>query len=218
LKLQIQGAIGDGSLQVDSATHARIDGRLNRLIHLAQQLLSMAREDAAREAAIAPMSLRSVCEARISDFSLIAEAKSIDLGLEIEHANDDHDAFMTLGDAHALAVLINNLLDNAIRHTPAGGRVDLILRREGEGIALTVIDTGAGIAEEEIERVCDRFYRCAGTPGQGSGLGLAIALRVAERHHAVFEVKNRGDVSGLSVSVRGLRAVKQTVRQELAKL
>ncbi len=64
LKLQIQGAIGDGSLQVDHATLAKIDGRLNRLIHLAQQLLSMAREDAAREAAIAPMSLRSICEAR----------------------------------------------------------------------------------------------------------------------------------------------------------
>ncbi|WP_321799485.1 ATP-binding protein [Caballeronia sp. J97] len=207
LKLQIQGAIGDGSLQVDGATLAKIDGRLNRLIHLAQQLLSMAREDAAREAAIAPMSLRMLCESRVSDFSLLAEARSIDLGLELEHARDDHDAFVVMGDTHALAVLVNNLLDNAIRHTPHGGRVDVTLRRETEGIALTVLDSGPGIPDSEIERVCDRFYRCIGTTGHGSGLGLAIALRVAQRHHATLEIMNRDDASGLVVSVRGLRAV-----------
>jgi two-component system, OmpR family, sensor kinase len=207
LKLQIQGAIGDGSLRVDDLTLARIDGRLNRLIHLAQQLLSMAREDAAREAAIAPMSLRAVCEARVGDFSLLAEAKAIDLGLELELTQGDGDAFTIHGDRHAFAVLVNNLLDNAIRHTPVGGRVDVTLRRDIDGIALTVLDSGTGIAESEIERVCDRFYRCVGTPGQGSGLGLAIALRVAERHQARLEVKNRQDASGLMVAVRGLRAV-----------
>ncbi|SAK68772.1 sensor kinase [Caballeronia hypogeia] len=207
LKLQIQGAIGDGSLKVDGATLAKIDGRLNRLIHLSQQLLSMAREDAAQEAAIAPMSLRMLCEQRVGDFSLLAEAKSIDLGLELEHALGDRDAFTIMGDAHALAVLINNLLDNAIRHTPRGGRVDVSLRREDNGIALTVLDSGAGIPESEIERVCDRFYRCIGTAGHGSGLGLAIAQRVAQRHHAMLEVKNRVNASGLSVSVRGLRTI-----------
>jgi two-component system, OmpR family, sensor kinase len=212
LKLQIQGAIGDGSLRVDHATVAKIDGRLNRLIHLAQQLLSMAREDAAREAAIAPMSLRKVCEARVGDFSLLAEAKSIDLGLELEHAQGEHDAFTISGDIHAFAVLINNLLDNAIRHTPSGGRVDVTLSRDADGIALTVLDSGTGIAESEIERVCDRFYRCVGTPGQGSGLGLAIALRIAQRHHATLVVQNRAGASGLSVAVRGLRAVTAETR------
>ncbi|BCQ26087.1 two-component sensor histidine kinase [Caballeronia sp. NK8] len=212
LKLQIQGATGDGSLQVDAATLAKIDGRLNRLIHLAQQLLSMAREDAAREAAILPMSLRTLCEVRVGDFSLLAEARSIDLGLELEQALDDHDAFTIMGDTHALAVLVNNLLDNAIRHTPHGGRVDVMLRRDTEGISLTVLDSGTGIPESEIDRVCDRFYRCAGTTGHGSGLGLAIALRIAQRHHATLEVRNRIGVSGLVVAVHGLRAVAATVR------
>lgn len=207
LKLQIQGAISDGSLKVDEATVGKIDGRLNRLIHLAQQLLSMAREDAAREAAIAPMSLRTLCETRVSDFSLIAEAKSIDLGLELEDARSEDDAFAILGDTHALAVLLNNLLDNAIRHTPPGGRVDVTLRRESNGIALTVLDTGPGIPPDEIERACDRFYRGAGTHGQGSGLGLAIASRVAQRHLAVLTVENRAGAGGLAVSVRGLRGV-----------
>ena len=214
LKLQIQGAIGEGSLQVDAATLAKIDGRLNRLIHLAQQLLSMAREDAAREVAIAPMSLRTLCEIRVSDFSLLAEARQIDLGLELEDAQGEDDAFTIMGDMHALAVLVNNLIDNAIRHTPHGGRVDVTLRREANGIALTVIDSGPGIPESEIDRVCDRFYRCVGASGsgQGSGLGLAIALRVAQRHHATLDVSNRKDGSGLIVAVRGLRAVVAQVR------
>ncbi|SAK71003.1 sensor kinase [Caballeronia calidae] len=212
LKLQIQAAIGDGSLKVDAVTLAKIDGRLNRLIHLAQQLLSMAREDAAREAAIGPMSLRTLCEIRVSDFSLLAEARSIDLGLELEEALDDHDAFTIMGDMHALAVLVNNLLENAIRHTPPGGRVDVMLRRETDGIALTVLDSGTGIPESEIDRVCDRFYRCVGTTGHGSGLGLAIALRVAQRHHATLDIRNRAGASGLSVSVHGLRALASPAR------
>jgi len=213
LKLQIQGAIGDGSLKVDDVTVAKIDGRLNRLIHLSQQLLSMAREDAAREAAIAPMSLRTLCETRVSDFSLIAEAKSIDLGLELEQPRHEHDAFAILGDTHALAVLVNNLLENAIRYTPRGGRVDVTLRREAECISLTVLDTGPGIPESEIERVCDRFYRCVGTQGQGSGLGLAIALRVAQRHQATFAVENREGQSGLAVSMRGFRTVEMKAQE-----
>ncbi len=120
---------------------------------------------------------------------------------------DEHDAFTILCDAHAFAVLINNLLDNAIRHTPTGGRVDVTLRRDHDGIALTVLNSGTGIPASEVDRVCDSFYRCVDTPGQGSGLGLAIALRVAQRHYATLEVKNREDASGLRVSVRGLLAV-----------
>ncbi|MDR5757151.1 ATP-binding protein [Caballeronia sp. LZ035] len=205
LKLQIQGATSDGSMQVDPLTRQKIEGRLNRVIHLAQQLLSMAREDAAREAAMAPMSLRNLCEERVGDYSLLAEAKSLDLGLEVDQARGERDEFMIHGDVHALGVLLNNLLDNAVRHTPAGGRVDVILRREPRGLALTVLDTGSGIPTDEIARVCDRFYRISGTAGHGSGLGLAIASRVARRHHATLVVANRSDVTGLSVSVQGLR-------------
>jgi two-component system OmpR family sensor kinase len=103
-------------------------------------------------------------------------------------------------------VLLNNLLDNAIRHTPPGGRVDVTLRREERGVALAVLDDGPGIPEGEIERVCDRFYRGAGAQGQGSGLGLAIASRIARRHRAAFSVANRSGARGLAVWTHGLRS------------
>jgi signal transduction histidine kinase len=110
------------------------------------------------------------------------------------------------GEARGVARILTNLLDNAIRHTPQGGRVDVTLRRDKGGIALAVLDDGPGIAAEEIERVCDRFYRGAGAQGQGSGLGLAIASHIARRHRAAFSVANRASGKGLAVSASGLRA------------
>ncbi|SAL09502.1 ATP-binding protein [Caballeronia telluris] len=206
LKLQMQAAVRDGSLAGSGDTLARIEGRLNRIIHLAQQLLTMAREDAERETSMKPVSLRRLCELCVGDFSMLAETKAIDLGLELEQASDPADDYRVIGDAHALAVLLNNLLDNAIRHTPRGGRVDVTLRREESGIALAVLDDGPGIPAEEIERVCDRFYRGAGAQGQGSGLGLAIASRIARRHRAVLSVGNRSGARGLAVWMHGLRS------------
>ncbi|SAK82551.1 sensor kinase [Caballeronia arationis] len=206
LKLQMQAAVRDGSLAGSGDTLARIEGRLNRIIHLAQQLLTMAREDAERETSMKPVSLRRLCELCVGDFSMLAETKAIDLGLELEHATGPADNYMVIGDAHALAVLLNNLLDNAIRHTPRGGRVDVTLRREESGVALAVLDDGPGIPEEEIGRVCDRFYRGASAQGQGSGLGLAIASRIARRHRAAFSVANRSGARGLAVWTHGLRS------------
>lgn len=205
LKLQLQAAERDGSLKGEGATLARIEERLNRIIRLVQQLLALAREDAEPATSFARVPLRRLAEQAVSDFSLIAEAKSIDLGLELATPAVDDGAFDAYGDANGLSVLLNNLLDNAIRHTPAGGRVDLVLRRDGEQLGFEVSDTGPGIPEAELARVCDRFYRGAETQGEGSGLGLAIASRIASRHGARLSLSNHADGSGLTVAVAGLR-------------
>jgi two-component system OmpR family sensor kinase len=205
LKLQIQAAVRDGSLHGSHDTLARLEGRLNRIIHLAHQLLALAREDAQRETPMAPMSLRRLGEVCVGDFSMLSEAKSIDLGLELEHATGPGDAYMILGDPSALAVLLNNLLDNAIRHSPEGGRVDVTLSRRRDSVCLSVLDDGPGIAADEIDRVCDRFYRGADVQGPGSGLGLAIASRVAKRHRASLVLTNRAESHGLAVSVNAFQ-------------
>lgn len=207
LKLQLQAAQRDGSLTGSGPTLARIEERLNRIIRLVQQLLVLAREDAEPASALAPVALRRLAEQAVSDFSLLAEERSIDLGLELVAATAADDAFDVFGEAHGLSILLNNLLDNAIRHTPEGGRVDLVLRREGGHVAFDVIDTGPGIAEAELPRVFDRFYRGVDTKGAGSGLGLAIASRVAGRHRAELSLHNNADGHGLTVSVSRLRPV-----------
>lgn len=205
LKLQIQAAQRDGSLTGSGSTLARIEERLNRIIRLVQQLLVLAREDAEPASALAPVALRRLAELAVSDFSLLAEEKAIDLGLELVRATADDDTYEVLGEPNGLSILLNNLLDNAIRHTPHGGRVDLVLRRDGDDVSFDVVDTGPGVAESEMTRVRDRFYRGVDTKGAGSGLGLAIASRVADRHHAELALRNNAGGQGLTVSVTGLR-------------
>ena len=204
LKLQLQAAVRDGSLCGDARTLARVEGRLNRLIHLVQQLLTLAREDAQGASAMQPVSLRRIGEQVVGDLSLLAEANGIDVGLECRDEQQPDDRYMVSGDPHALSVMLANLVDNAIRYTPAGGTVDVVLRRAGGRVALDVRDTGPGIAADELPRVFDRFYRGSGAGGQGSGLGLAIARHVAGRHRVALTVANNADGPGLTVSAVGL--------------
>jgi len=205
LKLQLQAAARDGTLKAEGKTLERVEGRLNRIIHLVQQLLTLAREDAQPATSMKPVSLRRLGEQAVGDFSLLAEAKRIDLGLECASPSSPDDTYTVLAEQNSLSVLLNNLIDNAIRHTPEGGKVDVILNRTpGGGVGFEVVDTGPGIPERELERVLDRFYRGKDAHGQGSGLGLAIAARIAQRHQVTLTLRNNVGTSGLSASVTGL--------------
>jgi two-component system, OmpR family, sensor kinase len=203
LQLQLQAAGRDGTLTGSDATLERIQGRLKRLIHLVQQLLTLAREDAAASTPMAPVSVRRVGEQVVGEFSLLAEAKRIDLGLETSAARGAADAYVTMTDPHALFLLLSTLIDNAIRYTPEGGTVDLLLERAHDRIGVEVRDTGPGIPDDELGRVFDRFYRGAGTQVQGSGLGLAIASRIAKRLGIVLSLRNRNGTCGLSARIDG---------------
>ncbi|MEM5339328.1 sensor histidine kinase [Paraburkholderia azotifigens] len=205
LKLQLQAAERDGSLVGSKQTFERIEGRLNRLIHLVHQLLTMAREDAQRSAHFEPVSLRRLCERAVADFSMLAEARQIDLGLEFNPSAGADDAYRVNAEPNGIEVLLNNLIDNAIRYTPHGGKVDVILRRSGGEVSICVSDSGPGVPEAERERVFDRFYRSAGNKEHGSGLGLAIASKIAQRHHATLSMSKNESGVGLRVTLAGLR-------------
>ena len=93
------------------------------------------------------------------------------------------------------------LVDNAIRHAPAGSRVDVRVRTDGGDAVLVVEDEGPGIRAEDLPQVFDRFYRAAGAPGGGTGLGLAIAAWIVERHGGRIAAANR-DAAGARFTVR----------------
>ncbi|MFP6561907.1 ATP-binding protein [Paraburkholderia sp. B3] len=206
LKLQLQAALRDGTLSGEAHTLERVSMRLNRLIRLAQQLLTLAREDAGPERDAARVSLRKLAEHAVGDFSLLAEEKGIDLGLEHRAPVSPDDPCEVLADAHGLATLLGNLIDNAVRYTPQGGKVDLVLTRSGDRLGFQVVDNGPGIPADELERVLDRFYRSSHVPGTGSGLGLSIAWRIAERQALTLTLQNNADGHGLTVAVEGLSA------------
>jgi two-component system, OmpR family, sensor kinase len=195
LQLQVQLLERAQSEQERAAATGRLKDGLKRMTHLVEQLLTLARQDPAHERADQDVELDALAAEVVGEQSVLAAAKSIDLGLV--HAY----ALTVTGDREALRVLLSNLVDNAIRYTPAGGRVDVAVTSEDGRPVLTVEDTGPGIPPEERPRVFDRFYR-AEQGGSGSGLGLAIVENIARRHGAHVELDSGKDGRGLKVSVR----------------
>jgi two-component system OmpR family sensor kinase len=197
--LQLQAQLVERAKSEDARAAAmqQLKQGLQRVTHLVQQLLTLARQDPnAGQRALAPVELDRLARDVIAAQSLLAESRKIDLGLE------PHEPAAILGDADALHVLLSNLVDNAIRYTPEGGRVDVSVACEGDCAVLRVEDTGPGIPLEERAHVFDRFYRLEHGDVPGSGLGLAIVKDIAERHGAQIELDagNRG--RGLQVTVR----------------
>jgi signal transduction histidine kinase len=89
-----------------------------------------------------------------------------------------------LGDSETLRILLNNLIDNAIRYAGAHAKIDLAVRETDQGIVLEVCDNGPGISAADRERVLERFYRGNNQTSSGSGLGLSIVKTIAEQHGA----------------------------------
>jgi signal transduction histidine kinase len=194
LALQIQLLERARGEEERGAALARLDERVKRATRVVEQLLVLARLEP-ETAAQKPqrVALDALARAVASDAAPLAAQKDVALSVSADPA-----AVMASEDA--LRILAANLVDNAIRYTPPGGRVKVRTRRDGASAVLEVADNGPGIPEQERARVFDRFYRGADAAGSGSGLGLAIARQVAELHGGRIEL---GDgLGGRGVSVR----------------
>ncbi len=168
-----------------------------RLTHLAQQLLTLARlEPDAASPPLQQVELSALCKSVISDQFRLAEAKQIDLGLA------EHDTASVVGDSDSLRILLNNLVDNAIRYTHPLGKIDLSVRHDSQGVVLDVCDNGPGIPEAEHALIWQRFYRSDNRREPGSGLGLSIVKRIAEQHGADVLAGTGPQGKGLCMRVR----------------
>ena len=186
----------------DDATRAiateRLLAGIDRATRLVEQLLALARQEGAGEGAErVSLDLTALARNALADAEPEAARRAIALTLDAPTAH-----VVLRADEAALAVLLRNLLGNALRHTPPGGQVRVGVREEASVIDLTVEDSGPGIAPDERARVLDRFYRVPGTPGHGSGLGLAIVRAIAERHGAALTLDASPTLGGLRVMLR----------------
>jgi signal transduction histidine kinase len=120
-------------------------------------------------------------------------------GLQLEVMGDEH--VPVAGDEIALGIMIRNLLDNAFRYTPDGGRIRIDVRKADGGAQLRIDDSGPGLPVEARERVFDRFHRELGSGATGSGLGLSIVRSVLARHGGTIVLRD-SDLGGLGVDVR----------------
>ncbi len=197
LKLQAQALRRSTDEGTRDAAVARLNDGIERAIALVSQLLALAREEGEHGAARAQrVELQDLARLAVGDVLPQAQARSIDLGLATSGTT------WVRGQPEALQVLLRNLLDNAVKYSPDGGRVDISLDvREGLP-CITVEDSGPGIPEAERERVFDRFYRVAGSATNGSGLGLAIVKAIAQRHGASVRLDRSQRLGGLLIEVR----------------
>lgn len=197
------------SLQAERLAHTEMsDPARERLMVLRQgiergrnlldQLLTMAKAQSVAELPKAPVSVQGIYRRVLEDLMPLADARHIDIGVE-----GAQDAQVWVSELDMTAV-VKNLVDNAIRYTPAGGRVDLSISiAEGHAV-LRVQDTGPGIPLAERNQVFAPFYRTLGSEQIGSGLGLAIVQAIANRVGAEIRLdfSDEAKQTGLSVIVR----------------
>jgi two-component system OmpR family sensor kinase len=164
---------------------------------LLDQLLTLARAQSPAVQAPASISVQGIYRRVLEDLMPLAEAKRIDIGVETPQ---DAMVWAHEGD---ITALVRNLVDNAIRYTHDGGRVDLSVETETGGTVLRIRDTGPGIPVAERERVFDPFYRTLGSDEIGSGLGLSIVQAVAERIGARIRLSFTDEArqTGLDVAI-----------------
>jgi two-component system OmpR family sensor kinase len=206
--IQIQAdGLASGTPDTDGERGAAITEGIRRASSLVNQLLRLARLDEAppRQSGeiveLAPLLLECV-----EDYFHIAARKGVDIGLI------ERQPAVCRGSAAELRVLLENLIDNAVRYTPPGGTVDVSLLRKSEGAVIEITDSGIGIPPGAEKRIFDRFYRAAPADIEGTGLGLAIARRIAERNSVSIAIGNRAD------GRQGVRAHIELAREDLAQV
>jgi two-component system sensor histidine kinase QseC len=197
LQAQLQVALRARDDDERERSLAQLQSGLTRASHLVDQMLQLARLD--------PES--SLPDSQIVDLAILAEDVCAELGTAILDKNIDFDlqakpGCAITGQTDWLRVLMRNLVDNAIRYTPAGGKILVSLSDEPNGYCFTVCDNGPGIPLAERNAVLRRFHRLNQQDQPGSGLGLSIVVRIAELHGAQIQLDDADEATGLSISIR----------------
>jgi len=198
-------AILDDVYPLDKAEIARLYDETRILARLVDDLQELAQAEAgALRFNIVPTDVASVLRAAVARFEPAAEAKSLRLACEIPQALPE-----ALADPDRVSQILNNLISNALRHTPEGGQITLSAAAREGFVEISVADTGEGIAPEDLPHVFDRFWRAdrsRSRAGGGAGLGLAIVRALVEaqggRVHAASEGLGKGSVFSFTLPTR----------------
>jgi two-component system sensor histidine kinase QseC len=167
----------------------------DRAAHLIDQLLTLARIDMLGDETTEPCQLRAIASEVIA--SIAPTALNQNVRLELMEGEE----ISVRGNPVLLRILLRNLIDNAVRHTPPGTSVRIDVTSNQGQVCLSVSDNGPGIPPSELDRLGERFYRPLGTSASGSGLGLSIVKRIAEIHGASLQLASPENGNGLKVTV-----------------
>ncbi len=185
----------------DESTRASLEGllsTLDRQSHLIGQLLALSRaESAAKAVEFQPLDLVQLAREVAAEWAPRALEQGIDLAFDAAH-----EKVWVRGDRNSLTEALSNLLDNALRYCRSGDAVTVAVGRDDKEARLSVVDTGPGVRESELDKLFNRFYRVPGAQVEGCGLGLAIVKQIAQTHGGDAQAAACGDGRGLEVSLR----------------
>lgn len=194
LKTQAQVALRSQDIERRETALKQLSYGIDGITHLIEQLLTLARLDPENtDLQIEPVSLRNIVNKTLEQLGSRISSRNITCLVSAdgtEYVN---------GNTELLMIMLRNLLDNAITHTPEGGRIFIKILQQNDKIELNIMDTGPGIPAEQRELMLQRFVR-GSTDTSGSGLGLSIAQRIAEFHNTSLELSN-GETGGLNVRI-----------------
>lgn len=202
VRLQVEELSRAATAEERQDAQLRLLRGVDRLARTVTQMLQLARlEQAPGALPLGTLDLKAVVAAQIAELAPIALDKNQEVGLD-----GPDDPCLVHGQAEALAVMLRNLLDNAIRYTPPGGRIDVLIEKDGPHWLLVIEDDGPGIPEALRQRVWERFFRPPGLDEPGSGLGLSIVRQVLDLHRGAASLATSANGRGLRVEIRLPRA------------
>jgi len=179
---------------MDEALQA-INGNVEKMRKLVTDMLDLAQVETSWQFKPTPVSLGGLLEKAVGNFHLIAEQKGIALTVALPAGDST-----VVVDANAITRVVDNLVVNALKYTPAGGHIAVRAKLRGQHAIIQVGDTGIGIPPEDMPHVFDAFYRVkqAGNPDvEGTGLGLSIVKAIVERHGGRIDVRSRAGVGSV---------------------
>jgi two-component system sensor histidine kinase QseC len=195
LRLQADNAVRAADPADREQALKQLDRSVARATRLVEQLLALARlEPGAESLNAVPLDLAAVVRNEIAEIGTMALDRGQDITLEVDEGQDFH----LQADEPSLLILLQNLISNAVRHTPEGGQVRVWLHAAPDAVEMHVQDSGPGVPPELRAQVFERFFREG--PGQGAGLGLSIVSRIVELHRGLVTLRD-SPLGGLDVVV-----------------
>nr|WKF55756.1 Sensor protein QseC [Paraburkholderia busanensis] len=195
IKVQAQVALAETDTALQQLAMQRVVQGVDRSARLAEQLLLLARLDAHETLSTAPLRPAAVARDALLANERNAQQKAIHVTLSGD-TRAEIDAEPVL-----IGILLDNLLDNAIKYGQPGGTIEVAVRHADNRVCLTVRDDGPGVAAGDLDRLTNRFFRATGNQATGSGLGLSIVARIAEHFGADLRLGAGIGARGLSVEV-----------------
>jgi len=195
IRTQAQVALGEADAgERAHALRATLAG-CDRAARLVDQLLTLSRLEAGAQPPAALLDLGALAQRVLAELAPRAVTRGQALGL------DAQPGCQLRGDETLLAVLLRNLVDNALRYSPDGAEVRIVVSQAGGRVQLQVDDSGPGLDDADLARLGERFFRVLGSGQDGSGLGWSIVRRIADAQGATVQAARSATLGGLAVSV-----------------